>query len=94
MWVHLSINERQPSKNAIMTIIGGAAAPPDRRGGGLPGQTAARAASMSRTLCKEAAKNMLSDKSSKPAKREIQTVVELQDRLDQILDLLEFYESC
>ena len=57
-------------------------------------QTAARAASMSRTLCKEAAKNMLSEKSSKPSKREVQTIVEMQDRLDQILDLLEFYESC
>ena len=57
-------------------------------------QTAARAASMSRTLCKEAAKNMLSDKSNKPSKREIQTIVEMQDRLDQILDLLELYESC
>ena len=57
-------------------------------------QTAARAASMSRTLCKEAAKNMLSDKSNKPSKREIQTIVEMQDRLDQILDLLELYEAC
>ena len=57
-------------------------------------QTAARAASMSRTLCKEAAKDMIPEKSSKPSKREIQTIVEMQDRLDQILDLLEFYESC
>ena len=25
---------------------------------------------------------------------DIQTIVEMQDRLDQILDLLEFYKSC
>ena len=57
-------------------------------------QTAIRAARMTQVVCKKVAKDMLKQKSHKPSKREIQTIVELQDRLDRILDLLEFYESC
>ena len=57
-------------------------------------QTATRAARMTQVVCKEMAKDMLKEKSDKPSKREVQTIVELQDRLDQILELLELYESC
>ena len=57
-------------------------------------QTAARAARMTQVVCKEVAKGMLAEKSDKPSKQEIQKIVELQDRLDRILDILEFYESC
>ena len=51
-------------------------------------QTAAPAARM------EVAKGMLAEKSDKPSKQEIQKIVKFQDRLDRILDILEFYESC
>ena len=57
-------------------------------------QTATRAARMTQVVCKEVAKGMLAEKTDKPSKLEIQKIVELQDRLDKILDLLEFYESC
>ena len=57
-------------------------------------QTAARAARMTQVVCKEVAKGMLAEKSDKPSKQEIQKIVKLQDRLDRILDILEFYESC
>ena len=57
-------------------------------------QTAARAARMTLVVCEAMAIDMLKEKSDKPSKREIQIVVELQDRLDQILELLELYESC